>query len=229
MRAFLIAFVQLTASSMCDPVRAGEESTCEREMSLAAKRYDVPLAVLYAVGLAETGRRGSLQPFALNIEGPSYFAASLSEALRLFDEAKKRGARLIDVGCMQINHYFHGRHFRSIVAMFDPHENVDYAARFLRELRTREGTWTLAAARYHAGPGNDPAQKRYVCLVIANMVASGFGASRMRAHFVSSRIGNSKWLRSPKTLLTLKFCFSRSSIITSIEISSKSLSPEASL
>jgi soluble lytic murein transglycosylase-like protein len=176
MRAFLIAFVQLTASSMCDPVRAGDASTCEREMSLAAKRYDVPLAVLYAVGLTETGRRGSLQPFALNIEGPSYFAASLSEALRIFDEAQKHGARLIDVGCMQINHYFHGRHFRSIAAMFDPHENVDYAARFLRELRTREGSWTLAAARYHAGPDNDPAQKRYVCLVIANMVASGFGA-----------------------------------------------------
>ena len=33
-----------------------------------------------------------------------------------------------------INHYFHGRHFRSVEAMFDPHENVDYAARFLREL-----------------------------------------------------------------------------------------------
>jgi soluble lytic murein transglycosylase-like protein len=70
--------------------------------------------------------------------------------------------------------YFHGRHFRSIEAMFD--ENVDYAARFLRELRAREGSWTLAAARYHAGPNNDPAQERYVCLVIANMVASGFGA-----------------------------------------------------
>ena len=26
-------------------------------MSLAAKRYDVPLAVLYAVGLTDTGRR----------------------------------------------------------------------------------------------------------------------------------------------------------------------------
>ena len=179
MRTTLIAFVQLTASFIYDagsPVRAGEANVCEREMSLAAKRYGVPLAVLYAVGLAETGRWGSLQPLALNVDGPSFFAASLSEALRLFDEAQKRGARLIDVGCMQINHYFHGRHFRSVAAMFHPHENVDYAARFLRELRTREGSWTLAAARYHAGPDNDPAQKRYVCLVMANMVASGFGA-----------------------------------------------------
>ena len=34
----------------------------------------------------------------------------------------------------------------------------------------------MAVARYHAGPDNDPAQKRYVCRVIANMVATGFGA-----------------------------------------------------
>ena len=60
--------------------------------------------------------------------------------------------------------------------MFDPHQNVDYAARFLTELRTREGSWTMAVARYHAGPNNNPAQKRYVCAVIANMVATGFGA-----------------------------------------------------
>ncbi|HUB63362.1 MAG TPA: transglycosylase SLT domain-containing protein, partial [Methylocella sp.] len=78
--------------------------------------------------------------------------------------------------CMQINHHFHASQFPSLEAMFDPHENVDYAARFLKELRAREGSWTLAAARYHAGPDNDPAQKRYVCQVISNMVASGFGA-----------------------------------------------------
>ena len=59
--------------------------------------------------------------------------------------------------------------------MFDPARNVDYAARFLKELREREGNWTLAVARYNAGPNNNPAQKQYVCRVISNMVASGFG------------------------------------------------------
>jgi soluble lytic murein transglycosylase-like protein len=173
----MLAFVHLAVNFIYDartPVYA-EANVCEREMVLAAKRYDVPLAVLYAVGLTETQRRGSLQPFALNIEGVPSFPATLIKALQQFEEARKRGERLIDVGCMQINHYFHGRHFPSIEAMFDPHTNVNYAARFLRELRAREGSWTLAAARYHAGPGNEPRQKRYVCLVIANMVASGFG------------------------------------------------------
>ncbi len=60
-------------------------------------------------------------------------------------------------------------------AMFNPPDNVEYAARF-QELRTREGTWTMAVARYNAGPHNNPAQKQYVCRVIKNMVASGFGS-----------------------------------------------------
>ncbi len=155
---------------------AAEQSVCEREMTRAAQRFDVPLGVLYAVGMTETGRKGSLQPYAMNIEGRPHFADSAADAVREFRAARSSGAKLIDLGCMQINHHFHGEKFASVEAMLDPAQNVDYAARFLRELREREGSWTLAVARYHAGPNNNPAQKRYVCMVIRNMVASGFGA-----------------------------------------------------
>jgi soluble lytic murein transglycosylase-like protein len=175
----VLAFVLPAAIFIYDRqslARAVETNVCEREMTEAAKRYDVPLAVLYAVGMTETGNRGSLQPLALNLQGPSFFAANLRDALRRFEEARKSGVKLIDIGCMQINHHYHSSQFHSLEAMFDPHENVDYAARFLKALRAREGSWTLAAARYHAGPANDPAQKQYVCKVITNMVASGFGA-----------------------------------------------------
>jgi soluble lytic murein transglycosylase-like protein len=163
-------------SSAASRASGGDTLVCEREMAKAAKKYDVPLGVLYAVGLTETGRRGSLHPFALNIEGPSYFPASFAEAMTRFEQARKDGIKLIDIGCMQINHFYHGNQFHSVAEMFDPHQNVEYAARFLRELRVKEGSWTLAAARYHAGPNNNPAQKQYVCAVITNMVASGFGA-----------------------------------------------------
>lgn len=163
-------------SSLQPAQSAQGEAACEREMTQAAARHDVPLGVLYSVGLAETGRKGSLAPYALNIEGRAAFAASAGDALRLFEAARATGVKLIDLGCMQINHHYHGGEFPSPRAMLDPHRNVDYAARFLKELRQREGSWTMAVARYHAGPHNDPAQKRYVCRVIANMVASGFGA-----------------------------------------------------
>ncbi|GHE84515.1 hypothetical protein GCM10019059_45500 [Camelimonas fluminis] len=76
---------------------------------------------------------------------------------------------------MQINAHYHASRFASVDQMFDPRANVEYAARFLSELKRRHETWTMAVARYHAGPNNDPAQKRYVCRVIEDMVATGFG------------------------------------------------------
>jgi hypothetical protein len=167
-------FISSLIAVFAAPAYAGD-SICEAEMTRAADAYDVPLGVLYAVGMTETGQRGKLHPYALNIAGRSYFATGVRDAVETFEKERKRGIRLIDLGCMQINHHYHGKEFTSVEDMLDPVQNVEYAAKFLKHLRQREGSWTLAVARYHAGPNNNPAQKRYVCAVIRNMVASGFG------------------------------------------------------
>ncbi len=144
-------------------------------MIRAAKAYDIPLGVLYSVGLTESGRRDSLQPYAMNIHGRAFFGKSKAEAMAEFHRARADGKKLIDIGCMQINHHYHRDQFPSLDAMFDPATNVEYSAKFLKRLKGRHDTWTMAVARYHAGPKNNPAQKRYVCTVIRNMVATGFG------------------------------------------------------
>jgi len=149
---------------------------CEREMTRAAAESGVPLNVLYSVGLTETGARGELGPYDMNVDGRAVPSRSLAEALARFAEAKARKAKLIDIGCMQINQRYHAAEFPSLTAMFDPTQNVDYAARLLKTLKAEAGTWTLAVARYNAGPGNPAAEQRYVCAVIRNMVRSGFGA-----------------------------------------------------
>ncbi|WP_134496191.1 transglycosylase SLT domain-containing protein [Microvirga pakistanensis] len=172
-----LALAAFTSSAAdVSPSRAqSANQLCEREMVRAAAKYGVPLGMLYSVGLTETGRRGSLQPYAMNVEGRAVFSNTLAEAVERFEEARRAGAKLIDLGCMQINHYYHREKFPSLESMLSPRNNVEYAARFLSELKGRHETWTMAVARYHAGPDNDPAQKRYVCRVIANMVATGFG------------------------------------------------------
>jgi soluble lytic murein transglycosylase-like protein len=162
-------------SSLAPAAAWAAVNPCETEILRASTEYGVPVGILYAVGLTETGKKGTLQPNAMNIEGKAVFPPNRAEALRIFADAKSRGAKLIDLGCMQINQYYHGSHFASISDMFDPHLNVDYAARFLVRLKRQHISWSMAVARYHAGPDNDPAQKRYVCRVIANMVATGFG------------------------------------------------------
>ena len=179
MRSLAVLLATISISSLAaaapSPAPPAAAKLCEREMIRAARKYDVPLGMLYAVGLTETGQKGSLSPFALNVEGEAVYGIDKAAALAHFAKARAAGAKLIDLGCMQINHHFHAGQFTSVEEMLDPARNVDYAARFLKELREREGSWTMAVARYHAGPDNDPAQKRYVCRVIANMVATGFG------------------------------------------------------
>lgn len=174
-RLVLMALAAAATSSTSVVAASAAANPCEPEIVRAADRYGVPVGILYAVGLTETGKKGSLQPNALNIEGKAVFPRSQAEAIAAFEAARAEGKTLIDLGCMQINHRYHGNEFRSVGDMLDPRRNVDYAARFLVSLHGRHESWSMAVARYHAGPNNDPAQKRYVCRVIANMVATGFG------------------------------------------------------
>jgi soluble lytic murein transglycosylase-like protein len=155
--------------------RAAPLPVCEQQMTRAAEVYDIPLQILYSVGLTETGSRGTLNPYDMNVDGRAVHSSNLDEALARFALERSRGAKLIDIGCMQINHHWHASHFSSLEEMFDPEHNVQYAASYLKSLRREAGSWTLAVARYNAGPGNPQAQRTYVCAVIANMVASGEG------------------------------------------------------
>lgn len=167
--------VRTPASNTRSTAATVGSGVCEREIQAAAAKYGVPEGILYSVGLTETGRKGSLSAYAMNVEGKAYFPPSRQAAMTTFYDAKRQGMKLIDIGCMQINHYFHGENFSSPEEMFDPKRNVEYAAKFLRNLHDKHETWTMAVARYHAGPNNNPAQKQYVCRVISNLVATGYG------------------------------------------------------
>ena len=145
-------------------------------MARAAQANDIPLNILYSVGLTETGRKGTLNPYDMNVDGRAVHSDTLEEALSRYAEESSRGAKFIDIGCMQINHHYHAAHFRSLSEMFDPEINVRYAAGLLKTLRAQEGTWTMAVARYNAGRNNPTAQRAYICAVISHMVATGVGA-----------------------------------------------------
>ena len=52
---------------------------------------------------------------------------------------------------MQVDLYHHPHAFRTLLAAFDPETNVDYAARFLIDLKDKNGDWMTAVAAYNAG------------------------------------------------------------------------------
>src|SRR5580692_12393357 len=78
--------------------RADGSLACEREMTRASAQHGVPLNVLYSVGLTETGSRGGLSPYDMNVDGQAVHSASLAEAMARFAQAKGRGAKFIDIG-----------------------------------------------------------------------------------------------------------------------------------
>ena len=194
----LAAAVLFTFSAIVSAI--AEPDLCEREMTQAARKYGIPLGILFAVGLTETGIGGHLHAYALNLQGDNVYSLNKQQAMQRFQAAKASGMRLIDIGCMQLNYFYHGDRFSSVEEMFDPHKNVDYAARFLKELKQNEGSWTLAVGRYNAGKNNDPAQKRYVCRVLAHLAASGFGAWTSRSREFCGSEANTEKTAAPKAL-----------------------------
>ena len=56
----------------------------------------------------------------------------------------------IDVGCMQINYFWHGKNFNKITDMLNPQINIMYAAKFLKEKFLKTGSWQYAIRQYHS-------------------------------------------------------------------------------
>lgn len=65
-------------------------------------------------------------------------------SIRLLD------VRSTDIGFMQINWLFHGRHFESMADLYNPATNIDYSARYIKKLIQRHGSMSKAVAFYHS-------------------------------------------------------------------------------
>ncbi|MAQ81763.1 MAG: hypothetical protein CMH12_00860 [Maritimibacter sp.] len=127
---------------------------CEDAARQVSAESGVPLDVLRAIALTESGRAngGTVRPWpwTVNMEGAGKWFESLPAALAFVDLHVSAGARSFDVGCFQINHRWHGHAFGSIREMFDPVANARYAANFLADLHRELGDWSLAAGAYHS-------------------------------------------------------------------------------
>ncbi|MFN0113997.1 MAG: transglycosylase SLT domain-containing protein [Paracoccaceae bacterium] len=134
---------------------SGDESDlCDRAANLASAETGVPVEVLRAISLTETGHRreGSIRPWpwTVNMEGNGVWFDTPDEARAFVDAEYRRGARSFDVGCFQINYKWHGQGFASIDQMFEPEANARYAANFMRRLHAELGDWSAAAGAYHS-------------------------------------------------------------------------------
>jgi len=152
--ACLLASTSLPASAATPDAAHDPADLCEQAAWQASQATGVPLNVMRAISLTETGRKkgGAFRPWpwTVNMEGKGAWFDGRAEAYDFVKKHYDRGARSFDVGCFQINYKWHGQHFTSIDQMFDPLANAYYAARFLTELHAELGGWKAAAGAYHS-------------------------------------------------------------------------------
>lgn len=127
---------------------------CVAAAEHAARKTAVPLQVLLALTLTETGRQSddglAPWPWALDHAGESLWFDTRDAAMTALQDVLGSGAENIDVGCFQLNVYWHSGAFASLYDMLDPEANALYAAQHIQQLYDRLGDWQAAAAAYHS-------------------------------------------------------------------------------
>jgi hypothetical protein len=155
----ILIFCLLTASAGALPlsltsVSPGEQ--CRIAIAAAERGHGLPPQLLASIGRVESGRRDpgtgawGAWPWTINAEGQGTYFETKAAAVQAVQALQARGARSIDVGCMQVNLMHHPLAFPSLDMAFEPAVNADYAARFLIELHDQTGDWTKATADYHS-------------------------------------------------------------------------------
>lgn len=144
----------LTATLRALPAAASADALCYEAARIAAETTGVPVEVLVAIALTETGRQSGDAvrpwPWTVNVAGRGAWFDSRAEARAHADAALAAGQTSFDLGCFQLNYRWHGEAFASIDAMLDPAANALYAARFLARLHAETGDWSSAAGAYHS-------------------------------------------------------------------------------
>lgn len=136
------------------PVIAG---ACDTSIARLERHHNVPVRLLHAVALAESGRAvaGGRElfawPWTVTARGKGRYYPDKKSAIAAVRKLRASGVRNIDVGCMQVNLKYHPRAFENLEQAFDPVTNTGYAARHLADLRKSSRTWTRAVGRYHTG------------------------------------------------------------------------------
>jgi hypothetical protein len=129
---------------------------CGRAAARAEYEWRLPPGLLVAIGIVESGRRGSagmfpiIWPWTINAEGRGFYQPSKAAAVGMVRALQLRGVGLIDVGCFQVDLFYHPFAFANLEEAFDPDANARAAARILGAGRMRSTGWDSAIAAYHS-------------------------------------------------------------------------------
>ncbi len=144
-----------------------DDNICGYMVALAEKARRIPTGLLLAIAQVESGRYKAGQTLATawpwtvssaQTRNNDNFYQTKAQAVGVIKNLQNDGITNIDVGCMQINLFYHGRGFASLQEAIDPINNVAYATEFLLYLFDRFDDWGEAVKHYHS---SDPTKNIY--------------------------------------------------------------------
>jgi hypothetical protein len=127
-----------------------------KHMTTTEQKHRIPKGLLSAISKVESGRYHKRHrkiiswPWVIHAEGEGQFFRTKQEAVAAVRALKAKGIKNIDVGLMQVNLLHHPQAFSSLDQAFDPQKNIEYAARFLTDLKKKHASWSNAIAHYHS-------------------------------------------------------------------------------
>jgi hypothetical protein len=133
-----------------------DAALCRAAIAQIEPGSHLPVGLLNAIGTVESGRFDprtgvtAAWPWAIDVGGAGALFDAAPSAIAAVRSAQAAGIQSIDVGCMQINLFYHPHAFASLEEAFDPVANVRYAAGFLAALHAQTGDWGAAVAAYHS-------------------------------------------------------------------------------
>jgi len=156
--AFLaISLFANTAAGATFPASAAEHlGTCRLATEAVEKKLRLPKRLLNSISLAETGRWHNKRreiiawPWTVYSEGRGRYLPTKEAAIKEVRQLQKKGVKNIDVGCMQVNLYWHPKAFKNLDDAFDPDTNASYAGKLLKKLKHDTRSWNIAVAHYHS-------------------------------------------------------------------------------
>tara|TARA_B100000315_G_C14509463_1_gene556256 strand:+ start:254 stop:1192 length:939 start_codon:yes stop_codon:yes gene_type:complete len=140
------------------PAQAVEntEELCAEQTQRTERAENIPRHLLSAISLAESAlwdprrKENVAWPWTVTAQGEGRYFATKTDAVTHVLELWADGVSNIDVGCMQVNLYYHGGAFKTLEEAFEPTVNVAYASKYLKNMYATSGSWTQAAAYYHS-------------------------------------------------------------------------------
>jgi hypothetical protein len=154
--ANLLLVLASATPTLADDASTDPLGACGRAAAHAEAEWYLPAGLLAAIGTVESGRGGlgSTQrvawPWSINAGGRGLYVPSKAAAVMTVRSLQAAGLRTIDVGCFQVDLFYHPEAFATLDAAFDPETNSRAAARILTQSRFGGRSWEVAIALYHS-------------------------------------------------------------------------------